>query len=178
MTLTLWIITAGSVATLLLAIAAFWVIYQNYRFRKQDRRRECVERAAGELYTWAKEGLRRVYLTGSENRDERVKDGLSGLIMQNVAVMTAATIVGAEFVGLTRRTQIALSDFYSAILAKIEKGETPKKEVWLEFEGCFHSLAFYLDVLRIWDHNYNAFIKDARSQGKLPLSQHIRPAIY
>ena len=43
----------SALATLLLAIAAFWVIRQNYIYRKEDRKSQSLN----EIRNWAREGL-------------------------------------------------------------------------------------------------------------------------
>ena len=46
----------GAGATFLLALAAFWAIWQNYRFRKEDRKYKSLD----DIRNWAKEGLKLV----------------------------------------------------------------------------------------------------------------------
>lgn len=43
----------SALTTMLLAIAAFWAIWQNYKFRKEDRQSQSLN----EIRTWAREGL-------------------------------------------------------------------------------------------------------------------------
>ncbi len=77
---TLLAISAG--ATFLLALAAFWAIWQNYRFRKEDRERERRVRSASELYGWADEARRLYYLPYNQYKDETY-NGLIKLVTAN-----------------------------------------------------------------------------------------------
>ena len=46
-------LAVSALATLILAIAAFWAIWQNYSFRKEDRKVSSLK----EIRDWANEGL-------------------------------------------------------------------------------------------------------------------------
>ena len=75
---TLLAFSAG--ATFLLALAAFWAIWQNYRFRKKDRERLRKERAATELYKWGEEAQRLFYLSYHQYKDE-IYNGIGSAVM-------------------------------------------------------------------------------------------------
>ena len=77
--------------------------------------------------------------------------------------------------GLTKRATQALVGFHLAIKAEIKEDKPVDKSVTEEFQNTFASLYFYLSLLRPWDYDYDAFIKEARTHGVLPLSQHLHP---
>ncbi|MBA7694025.1 hypothetical protein ES703_102625 [subsurface metagenome] len=170
-----WALAISAGVTLLLAIAAFWTIWQSYRFRKKDRRRERSARAVDELCRWVDETLRLFYLPYSSNKEEIHK----GLIEKmNLAVASTATaiILGKEFEGLVGRANKALTS-YSGALQKKRGGDTEPfdKAIIEEFRVSFHGLQLYINLLRTWDYNYKAFIQDASRNSKLPLSKHLQP---
>ena len=169
-----WAIPLSAGVTLLLAIAAFWAIWQNYSFRREDRKRERRVRSADELCGWIEEGRKLLYSPYYEHKDE-INSGLKELVRKAVAATAAAILVGDEFVGLTKRAAQALVGFQSAIKAEIEEDKPVDNSVTEEFRNTFESLYFYLSLLRTWDYDYDTFVKDARTHGALPLSQHLHP---
>ena len=169
-----WFLAASAGAMLLLAIAAFWAIWQNYSFRKEDRKRERRVRSADELCGWVEEARRLLYSPYYDRKDE-INSGLKELARKAVAATAAAILVGDEFAGLTKRATQALVGFHSAIKAEIKEDKPVDKSVTEEFQSTFESLYFYLSLLRTWDYDYDAFIKEARTHGALPLSQHLHP---
>ena len=52
-----WAIVISGGATFLLALAAFWAIWQNYNFRKRDRKRLIKERALTIVRNWVKDAI-------------------------------------------------------------------------------------------------------------------------
>ena len=168
-----WAIPLSAGVTLLLAIAAFWAIWQNYSFRKEDREREHRVRSSEELYKWAEESLRLFHLPYNYHKDE-IYEGLIELVSKSLAATTAAIIVGDEFIGLTARTVRALTRYYSEIKARRQKNKQVDKLVFEEFQASFGGLIFYLNLLRTWDYDYDAFIKEVKAHGALPISQHLR----
>jgi len=85
-----------------------------------------------------------------------------------VAMAAAAIIVGPEFEGLTDRALSALIDYRAAVGTK-----EIKKQVITEFRTSFNGLELYLNLLRTWDFEYNAFIKDVRQHVKFPVYKHL-----
>ena len=168
-----WLAISAGV-TLLLALAAFWAIWQNYSFRKEDRKRERRVRSADGLCGWVEEARRLLYLPYYDRKDE-INSGLKELVRKAVAATAAAILVGDEFAGLTQRATQALIGFHSAIKAEIKEDKPVDKSVTEEFQNTFESLYFYLSLLRTWDYDYDAFIKEARTHDALPLSQHLHP---
>lgn len=52
-----WAIVISGCATFLLALAAFWAIWQNYSFRKKDRKRLIKERALTIVRNWVNHAI-------------------------------------------------------------------------------------------------------------------------
>ncbi len=167
-----WAMPLSAGATFLLALAAFWAILQNYSFRKKDRERLRKERAATELYKWEEEAQRLFYLSYHQHKDE-IYNGIGSAVLKIAAVTTSAIILGNEFIALTNRVTKALADYFSEIKREREHGKIIDDHVVGEFEACFYGLELYLEVLRIWDYDYDAFIKDCKANDLLPLAQHI-----
>ncbi len=164
----------STATTFLLALAAFWAIWQNYSFRKEDRKRERRVRSADELCGWV-EKARRLFYSPYYDRKDEINSGLKELVRKAVAATAAAILVGDEFAGLTKRAAQALIGFHSAIRTEIKENKPIDKSVTEEFQDTFESLYFYLSLLRTWDYDYDAFIKEARTHGALPLCQHLNP---
>ena len=163
-------------ATFLLAIVAFWNIWQNYRFRREDRNRERIVRSTDELCRWVEESLKLSYLPYNYNNEE-IYNSFSELSSKSVAMVGTASIIGHEFFEITTKTEEALSNYYSAIKARRNKhNKQVDKSVLEEFGACFNGLQFYLSLLRVFDYDYDAFIKFARSHDALPLSEHLQPS--
>src|SRR4030043_2262867 len=91
----------SALATLLLALAAFWTIWDNRQTRRGQRKREHTARSADELCAWAEEALRLYYSPYNYHKDE-IKDGLSNLMVKNMVMVIAATIIGTEFIEPTK----------------------------------------------------------------------------
>ncbi|GAI06514.1 unnamed protein product, partial [marine sediment metagenome] len=128
----------GAFATLLLALAAFWTVWDNRLARREERKREHTARSADELCSWAEEALRLYYSPYNYHKDE-IKDGLSNLMVKNMLMVIAATIIGNEFVEPTKRAEKALSEFYGIIRQRYyDKITVPvSKETLQEFESAF-----------------------------------------
>ena len=158
----------SALATLFLALAAFWTIWENRQTRREDREKERKGRSAEELCKWAEEALRLYYLPYNYHKDE-IKDGLSNLIVKNMMVVIAATIIGNEFIEPTKKAEHALARFYGLIKDRYyDKVSKPFDETLLkEFEGAFYTLLSYLYVLRLWDYDYRRFLDDAIENGVL-----------
>jgi len=167
-----WASAGGPIFTLLLALAAFWAIWQNYNFRKKDRERLRKERTATELYEWVEEAQRLFYLPYNQHKDE-IYNGISNAVLKIAAMTTAAIILGDEFEALIKRVTNALVGYFSEMKEKRKHGKKIDDHVIEEFEVCFYGLELYLEVLRIWDYDYDAFIKDCKANGLLPLDQHL-----
>lgn len=84
-----WLAFSG-LATLILALAAFWTIWENRQIRREDRKREHTARSADELCAWAEEALKLYYLPYNYHKD-KIEDGLSNLIIKNMVIVIAAT---------------------------------------------------------------------------------------
>lgn len=170
-----WPLYISAGITFLLALAAFWTIWQNYRFRKEDKQRERSARAVDELCRWTDETLRLFYLPYNSNKEEIHK----GLIEKmNLAVASTATaiILGKEFEGLVERANKALVSYSGALQNKRGGNTKPfEKSIIEEFRVSFNGLQLYINLLRTWDYNYKAFIQDASRNSKLPLSEHLQP---
>lgn len=159
----------SSFATLLLALAAFWAIWDNRQTRREERKREHTARSADELSSWAEEALRLYYLPFNYHKDE-IKDGLSNLMIKNMVMVIAATIIGDEFIEPTKRAETALAKYCEVVRDMYYKGVIKlAKETALiaEFEDAFYSLLSYLYVLRYWDYDYFHFLNDAIENGVL-----------
>ena len=167
-----WAIVISAGATFILAIVAFLAIWQNYRFRKDDRERLRKERVAKQLSEWMKETQNLYYLSYDENKDEVYK-GFTKVVSEITAMTTAAIILGDEFLPLIKRVNNAITSYYSGIKEKRTKGKQIEEHVMKEFEACVYGLELYLEALRIWDYDYAAFLKDARAHGLLPFEQHL-----
>ncbi len=107
----------SALSTMLLAIAAFWAIWQNHNFRRETNTRERKVRAAEELLRWSEESLRLFYLPYNYNKEE-IYNGLGELSSKSVAMIAASTIVGHEFFGIATKAEEALNNYYSAITAR------------------------------------------------------------
>lgn len=162
-------------AMLLLALAAFWTIWDNRQTRREERKREHTARSADELCGWAEEALRLYYLPYNYHKDE-IKDGLSNLIVKNMVMVIAATIIGDEFIEPTKRAERALAEFYGIIKQRYyNKVTKPVSDATLkEFESAFYSLLTYLYVLRYWDYDYQRFLDDAIENGMLKSKYQLR----
>lgn len=165
----------SALTTMLLAIAAFWAIWQNYNFRREANRRERKVRAAEELRKWSEESLRLFYLPYNYNKEE-IYNGLSELIGKSVAMIAASTIVGHEFFQIAKKAEESLRNYYAAIQVRRDEHKKIAKSVLEEFQTSFDGLQFYISLLRIWDYDYDAFIKQARSYNALPLYKHLKPS--
>jgi len=166
----------GAGATFLLALAAFWAIWQNYTFRKADRKKERGVRSVDELCGWVEEALKLSYLTYNYNNEE-IYNSFSELSSKSVAMVGVASIIGHEFFEIATKAEEALSNYYSAIKARRNKhNKQVDKSVLEEFKTCFDGLQFYLSLLRVFDYDYDAFIKFARLRDALPLSKHLQPS--
>jgi len=78
-------ISAG--ATFLLALAAFWAIWQNYLIRRKDRELSVKIQALDEINEWANNLLQAVMSLGA--RDERSKLELQRMIRYALSVETS-----------------------------------------------------------------------------------------
>ncbi|TET46054.1 MAG: hypothetical protein E3J57_06160 [Dehalococcoidia bacterium] len=88
-----------------------------------------------------------------------------------------ASIIGHEFFEIATKAEKALSNYYSVIKARGNKHKKQvDKSVLEEFKTCFDGLQFYLSLLRVFDYDYDAFIKFARLRDALPLSKHLQPS--
>ncbi len=156
----------SALATLLLALAAFWTIWDNRQTRRETRKREHTARSADELCAWAEESLRLYYLPYNYHKDE-IKDGLSNLTIKNMVMVIAATIIGTEFIEPTKTAENALARFYGIIEDRYyQKVNKPvDKTASEEFESAFYTLLSYLYVLRLWDYDYGRFLDDAIENG-------------
>lgn len=166
----------SALATLLLALVAFWTIWDNRQTRREERKREHTARAADELCAWAEEALRLYYLPYNYHKDE-IKDGLSNLIIKNMVMVIAATIIGDEFIEPTKRAEEASAKYYEVIRDRYYKRVSKlAKETALaaDFEDAFYSLLSYLYVLRYRDYDYHRFLDDAIENGKLKSKYQLR----
>jgi len=170
-----WAVPLSAGVTLLLAIAAFWAIWQNHRFRKEDRQRERSARAVDELCRWTDETLRLFFLPYNSNKDE-IHKGLMEKINLAIASTASGIILGKEFEGLVGRANTALVSYYGALQKKREGDTKPfDKAIIEEFRVSFNGLQLYLNLLRTWDYNYKAFIQDAGRNSKLPFYENLQP---
>jgi len=166
----------SSLATLLLALVAFWTIWDNRQTRREERKREHTAHAADELCAWAEETLRLYYLPYDHHKDE-IKDGLSNIMVKNMVMVIAATIIGDEFIEPTKRAETALAKYYEVVRDMYYKGviKLPKDTVIrAELEDAFYSLLSYLYVLRYRDYDYHRFLDDAIENGKLKSKYQLR----
>lgn len=166
----------SALATLLLALAAFWAIWDNRQTRRGERKREHTTRSADELCGWAEEALRLYYLPYNYHKDE-IKDGLSNLMVKNMVMVIAATIIGDEFIEPTKRAEKALAKYYEVIRDRYYKNviKSAKETARIqEFEDAFYSLLSYLYVLRYCDYDYKRFLDDAIENGKLKSKYQLR----
>jgi len=157
-----------ALATLFLALAAFWTIWDNRQMRREERKKEHTTSSVKELCSWAEEALRLYYLPYNYHKDE-IKDGLSVLVIKNMLMVIAATIIGDEFIEPVKRAEKALAEFYEFIKDRYYKKLTrPVNKAHLkEFEDAFYELLSYLYVLRYWDYDYDRFLDDAIKNGIL-----------
>ncbi len=169
-----WAIVIGAGATFILATVAFWAIWQNYTFRKVDRKRELIVRASNELCRWTDEALRLFYLPYNRNEKE-IYEGLLEIANQALASTSAGIILGKEFEGLVRRVITALVKYFGAIKERRKGNTGPIEESILEeYKTSFNGLQLYLNLLRTWDYDYASFIKDACKNVELPLNEHLQ----
>ena len=167
-------IAFSALATLLLALVAFWTIWDNRQTRREERKREHTARAADELCAWAEETLRLYYLPYDYHKDE-IKDGLTNLVIKNMVI--AAITIGDEFIEPTERAEDALTKYYEVIRDRYYKGVSKSaKETALaaELADAFYSLLTYLYALRYMDYDYYRFLDDASENGKLKSTYQLR----
>ncbi len=169
-----WSIALGAGATVILALVAFRSLAENRRMVKEERQRDRLIRETDKLTEWTEEARRLLYSSYYDRKDE-INSGLKELVRKAVAATAAAIVVGDEFAGLTKRATQALVGFHSAIKAEIKEDKPVDKSATEEFQNTFESLYFYLSLFRTWDYDYDAFIKEVKAHGALPLSQHLHP---
>jgi len=158
------------VATLLLAIAAFWTISENRYRREKDRETERKARSTKELCEWAEEALRLYYLPYNYYK-EQIAQGLIGLVTKNMLMSIAATIIGDELIEPTKRAEEALTDYCNMTkdiyYQKKRIEPSTREDLGKKFEEAFYPILTYLYVLRYWDYDYCQFLKEAIENGKL-----------
>lgn len=170
----------SALATLLLALAAFWTIWENRQTRREDREKERKARSAEELCQWAEEALRLYLLPYNYHKGEKT-EGLSRLIVKNMLMVIASEIIGNEFIELTRKAEEALTKYALMYRDRHYHSEQIKpltlKASEDEFEQAFYPLLAYLYVLRYWDYDYHRFLDDATENGVLkPKYQQLKDA--
>ena len=127
-----WALVISAGITLLLAIAAFWAIWQNYRFRKKDRQRERSARAVDELCRWTDDALRLFLLPYNSKNEEEIYIGFKGKMNLALASTATAIILGKEFEGLVGRAIKALVNYSGAIQKKRRSDTQPFDEAVIE----------------------------------------------
>lgn len=127
-------ISAG--ATFLLALAAFWAIWQNYRFRKQDRELNIKSQALDEICNWAKDILQLMMLSygpgENEKREARMRFQIAST--SGASAIVAAGIFGKEMVNTVKSAGETAYKFSEALWS----GDTVKNEAL--FKALWNSL--------------------------------------
>lgn len=104
------LLAIGAGATFLLAIAAFWAIWQNYIFRKEDRERDFKRRSLKEINDWAEmvynlvEKHERERLLGLSNLDKEMRR----LTTKTKGILKIAPRIDSEFAKIVNK---AIEDF-------------------------------------------------------------------
>ena len=117
-------ISAG--ATFLLALAAFWAIWQNYSFRKKDRELNIKLETLDEIRNWANELYYLIFLasTCDESEQWQLVSRFTPVIRDGVTILQAACI----FKGLLEEKADAVGSlveqFHTALVSKpVVKGK-------------------------------------------------------
>ena len=115
MAIEFWLaISAG--ATFLLALAAFWAIWQNYKFRKYDIDKEAIDKSLERIRQWAEKSLEELVTPNtkfSESRDFELLTKIEIINAKCLNIFEDARRVGGE-------TQARLHIAQSAVLQLIE----------------------------------------------------------
>jgi len=122
-------VSAG--ATFLLAIAAFWAIWQNYRFRKQDRELNIKSQALDEICDWVNETFQLMDLSYSpdegKKREARMRFQLVGVT--GASMIVAAAIFGSEMV---EKVKVALKSIEKFNVVLWSEGKVKDKALFIE----------------------------------------------
>jgi len=87
----------SALTTMFLAIAAFWAIWQNYSFRKKDRKRLIKERALITVRNWANDALGLMTLNAQYTDEHKRSEFLYGnLTLEKIQVTKDKLLRGFE----------------------------------------------------------------------------------
>ena len=119
---TLLAISAG--ATFLLALAAFWAIWQNHSIRKEDRALNMKSQALDEIRDWAKEFYELLYVatTIEEKERQQIASRFNPIIRDSLSILQLASI----FEGQLKEKADTLSGFVEAFHTALVSAPTVK----------------------------------------------------
>ena len=126
---TLLVISAG--ATFLLAIAAFWAILQNYRFRKEDKDFRLKTAALDDIHQWLIDILNAttLYLTAVRDKDEKQKF-IASSQCNTVLIRGGDTLVAAGLFGDDLFDKVEqVSEFSQAYHDALDKATPDQKNI-------------------------------------------------
>lgn len=102
-------ISAG--ATFLLALAAFWTIYQNKRLRRKDYRIKLLN----EINNWAKEVFWLIISNPADTTPERIKENrirLSSSYIERIGIVSLSRIFAKEFQQVVNDAALIYEEYY------------------------------------------------------------------
>lgn len=94
-----WAIVISGCATFLLAVAAFWAIWQNHRFKKEDKELNIKSKVLNDINDWIKEAYQVVVFSGSSNNRDRMimRQKMTNIVRDCYPMSRISPIIGKEF---------------------------------------------------------------------------------
>ena len=129
----------STITTLLLAIAAFWTIRQNYRFRLEERRSQALSR----VRVWAEKSIQLLTVPSPFNEKEAIE-----VLRKNIQIVRAGSLSAlsdAEALGgeVKQKVQKAVHNFNDLT----DKAGSADKSI--DFESLFKKLlGYFCEVLQ------------------------------
>lgn len=102
-----WILIGSGGATFLLAIAAFWTIWQNYKFKREDRRTQALYRTR----SWAEKAIQLLTIaspTDLNKANEALKQNIQIIRAESLSALADAQVLGGE---VKQKVQRAVHNF-------------------------------------------------------------------
>jgi len=141
MTIDTWLaISAG--ATFLLAIAAFWAIWQNYKFRKRDRKRHLKEQALIMVRNWVHDAVGLMTLNAQyTDEHQRPEFNYGKLTLEKIQVLkdkllreSEETLISAQ---LWPELFTLVDESYNTLNEFIDKGWAENPDLTDQYRKCY-----------------------------------------
>ncbi|MBA7485585.1 hypothetical protein ES707_21133 [subsurface metagenome] len=108
--------------TVLLAIAAFWAIWQNYSFRKKDRKRLIKERALIVVRNWVKEAVELMMLNAKyESEHNKTGFNFGRTTLENIQIAKGKLLREYEETLISAKFWTDLFDLVDEVSNMLEK---------------------------------------------------------